>query len=318
MAKRGYSLKEIAKTFKRVKSAIWYELQKKRNGKRYDADYAKHLSYVRMRAKRKEGKKIALGGDLREFVEAGLMDDQSPEAIEGRIKHIETKLERTSAFSIRRFIKSPYGRRIEAHRLKVFKKKRHSRPPKAKMDGKRMISKRPKRINDRKGLGHMEGDFIVSGKSGKGIILTLTDRKVRKSLLERILPVSVANVERALARMKKRYPDMQSITFDNDLLLLEHKRLEKKLGVTIYFCHPRSPWEKPSIEHLNKILRRYITKSSDISKYSKCFIKKIEERVNRRFMKCLGFFTPNEAYKGELKRKKRPRGLQRKKEKRSN
>ena len=123
LAKRGYSLKEIAKTFKRVKSAIWYELQKKRNGKRYDADYAKHLSYVRMRAKRKEGKKIALDGDLREFVEAGLMDDQSPEAIEGRIKHIETKLERTSAFSIRRFIKSPYGRRIEAHRLKVFKKK---------------------------------------------------------------------------------------------------------------------------------------------------------------------------------------------------
>lgn len=318
MARRGYSLQEIAETFKRVKSAIWYELQKKRNGKRYDAAYAKHLSYVRMRAKRKEGKKIALSEDLRRFVEAGLMDDQSPEAIEGRIRHIETKLEKTSAFAIRRFIKSPYGRRIEAHRLKVFKKKRRSRPPKASMDGKRMISKRPKRINDRKGLGHMEGDFIVSGKSGKGIILTLTDRRVRKSLLERTLPVSVANVERALARMKKRYREMRSITFDNDLLLLEHGRLEKRLGITIYFCHPRSPWEKPSVEHLNKVLRRYIPKSSDISRYSRHFIKKLEEKVNRRFMECLGFLTPDEAYEGELKRKNARLGGRKKKGGRSN
>ena len=267
-----------------------------------------------MRAKRKEGKKIALDKMLREFVENGLMDDQSPEAIEGRIKHVETKLERTSAFAIRRFIKSPYGRRIEAHRLKVFKKKRHARPPKAIMEDKRMISKRPKRINDRKGLGHMEGDFIVSGKSGKGIVLTLTDRKVRESFLERILPVSIANVERALVRMKKRYSEMQSITFDNDLLLLEHKRLEKKLGVTIYFCHPRSPWEKPSIENLNKVLRRYIPKGSDISKYSKYFIKKLEGKVNRRFMECLGFLTPDEAYERKRKQKNRPNRRREKKD----
>ena len=255
---------------------------------------------------------------MRMFVETELMNDQSPEAIEGRIKRVETKIKRTSAFAIRRFIKSSYGRKIEAHRLKIFKKKRRARPPKAKTDGKRMISKRPKRINDRKGLGHMEGDFIVSGKSGKGIMLTLTDRKVRKSLLERILPVSVANVERALVRMKKRYSGMQSITFDNDLLLLEHKRLERKLGVTIYFCHPRSPWEKPSIEHLNKILRRYIPKSSDISRYSKYFIKKLEEKMNCRFMECLGFLTPDEACARELKRKKRPSGRQKKKGRRSN
>lgn len=293
-------------------------MQKKRKGKKYDASYAKHLSYVRMRAKRKEGKKIALDKTLREFVEKGLMDDQSPEAIEGRIKYVETKLERTSAFAIRRFIKSPYGRKIEAHRLKVFKKKRHTRPSKAIMDSKRMISKRPKRINDRKGLGHMEGDFIVSGKSGKGIILALVDRRVRKSLLERILPVSIANVERALVRMKKRYSEMKSVTFDNDLLLLEHKRLEKKLNSTIYFCHPRSPWEKPSVEHLNKILRRYVPKSSDISQYSKYFIKKLEEKVNRRFMECLGFLTPDETHERERKQKNRPYRRQEKKVQRSN
>lgn len=271
-----------------------------------------------MRANRKTGKKIALDRELRGFVERELMDDQSPEAIEGRLAHVERKLTSVSAFAIRRFIASVYGRRIEAHRAKVFKKKRWKRTPKAVLDGKRMISQRPKRIKARKGLGHMEGDFIVSGKSGKGIVLSLTDRKVRKSLLERILPVSVRNVERALVRMKQRYPEMQSITFDNDLLLLEHKRLEQKLSVTIYFCHPRSPWEKPSVEHLNKVLRRYIPKSSDISRFSKLFVRKLEAKVNRRFMECLGFLTPDEAYERARKQKNRPRGRKSDKTNRSN
>ena len=152
----------------------------------------------------------------------------------------------------------------------------------------------------------MEGDFIVSGKSGKGILLTLTDRRVRKSLLERILPVSVRNVERALLQMKKRFPEIKTITFDNDILFLEHKRLEQKLRVKIYFCHPRSPWEKPSIENLNRWVRRFVPKSSDISRYSKLFFRKLEAKANRRFMEVLGFYTPEEKYIQALKHKKRP------------
>lgn len=271
-----------------------------------------------MRANRKAGKKIALDRELRSFVETELMDDQSPEAIEGRLRCVLTKFAYASASVIRRFIKSPYGRRIEYHRAKVFRKHHSKRALKTVLDGKRMISQRPKRINERKGLGHMEGDFIVSGKSGKGIILTFTDRKTRKSLLERILPVSIRNVERALLRMEKRYPEMQSITFDNDILFLEHKRLEAKLGLTIYFCHPRSPWEKPSIENLNKVLRRYIPKSSDISRYSKYFIQKLEAKANRRFMECLDFLTPQEAYERARKQKNRPSGRRTYKRERSN
>lgn len=152
----------------------------------------------------------------------------------------------------------------------------------------------------------MEGDFIVSGKSGKGIVLALVDRRVRKSLVEKILPVSARNVERALNRMKKRFPEIQTITFDNDILFLEHKHLEKKLGVKIYFCHPRSPWEKPSIENVNRWLRRYVPKSSDISRYSRPFFAKLEDTANRRFMDVLGFYTPEEKYQQALQRKRRP------------
>lgn len=272
---------------------------------------------MRMRRKRAEGKKIAINRSLQTFVEDHLMDDQSPEALAGRLANIERDIPVTSASTIRAYIKSVYGRKIEIHRDQVLKKRRRRRGTKTVLTGKRMISSRPKRIEARKGLGHMEGDFIVSGRSGKGMLLALTDRKTRKSLLERILPVSVANVRRALVRIKKRYPEMQSITFDNDILFLEHQRLERKLTVTIYFCHPHSPWEKGGIENLNKWLRRYIPKSSDISTYSKYFIAKLEAKANRRFMECLKFLTPDEAYEKELQQKKRLAALQ-KKSRRSN
>lgn len=257
-----------------------------------------------MRKSRKIGKKIVSSKELRSFIETNLMDDQSPEEISKRLKRIEKHLPYVSAFAIHRFIKSPYGRRIEAHRAKVFKKKRHKGGRKKRIEGKRNIRERPKKINKRWGLGHTEGDFIVSGKSGNGMVLGLRDRKVRKNFLEKILPVSVRAIERALIRIKKRFPELQTITFDNDILLLEHKRLEKKLNIKIYFCDVHSPWQKPSIENLNKKLRRYISKSSNISKYSRKYVKRLEEKMNRHFMDCLGSLTPDEAYQRELKRKK--------------
>src|SRR3989344_1101741 len=236
-----------------------------------------------------------------------LLDDQSPDAIAGRLRRIEKTVPYVSPPAIKRYIKSVYGRRIELHRAKIFRRKHRRKIPWTSLDGKRMISKRPKRINERKGLGHTEGDFIVSGKSGKGLGLVLIDRNIRKVVLERILPVSVRNVERALVRMKKRFPEITTITFDNDILFLEHKRLERILDVKIYFCHPRSPWEKPSVENFNKWLRRYIPKNSDISRFSRYTFGQLEAKANRRFMDVLGFRTPDEMYAKALKRKKRPR-----------
>lgn len=315
---KGHSLQEIADVFHRPKSGIWYELTKRRKNGKYDAEYAKHLNYVRMRAKRKVGKKIAIHQDLRHFIETALMDDQAPEEISKRLKRIEKQLPYASGLAIRRYIKSVYGRRIEHHRKKIFKKKRRGKAARKRIKNKRMISERPKKIGLRWGLGHMEGDFIVSGKSGKGMVFTLRDRKVRKSLLEKILPVSLRTVDFALGRMKKRYPEMQTITFDNDILFLEHQKFEKKYNLKIYFCFPHSPWQKPSIENLNKVIRRYIPKSSDISNYTRAFIANLEAKMNRKFMDCLGSLTPDEAYEKEKKQKQRRMAHQKKKHRRSN
>ena len=126
------------------------------------------------------GKKIVSNKELRSFIEGKLLDDQSPEEVSKRIKRHEKHLPKVSAKAIREYIASPYGRRIEVRREKVFKKKRRKHGIRKKIQGKRMISKRPKKINLRRGLGHGEMDFIVSGRSGKGILLVVVDRKTRK------------------------------------------------------------------------------------------------------------------------------------------
>ena len=78
---------------------------------------------------------------------------------------------------------------------------------------------------------------------------------------------------------------MKTITTDDDILLRTHKTLEKLLYLKIYFCHPYHSWEKGSIENLNKQVRKYIHKGSNLSKYDEEFISLVEEKCNERFMK---------------------------------
>jgi len=109
----------------------------------------------------------------------------------------------------------------------------------------------------------------------------------------------------AFVRIKQRFPEMRTITTDNDLLLQRHKELEGLLGVKIYFCHPYHSWEKGMIENTNGEIRKSIPKGSDISKYSKRFIRGVETKINDRYMECLGYMTPHEALDKYRKQKKR-------------
>ena len=75
-------------------------------------------------------------------------------------------------------------------------------------------------------IGDAEADFILSGKSGKGILLTMADRKSRISFIEQILEVTIPNVHRAFVCIKKRFPELKTVTTDNDLLFAWHPQLE--------------------------------------------------------------------------------------------
>lgn len=233
---------------------------------------------------------------LRKRVEELLKEGRSPESIAGRISHHEKKLPSISGDSIERFLRSVYGRKIEAlrKRLKATRRWRHRRKKVTELTNRKFIDTRPPIIDRRGRVGDAEVDFIVSGKDGRGILLTVADRMVRVSFLEQILTVTIRDVEHACLRIKVRYPEWCTMTTDNDVLWQHHERLEKLLGISMYFCHPYHSWEKGTIENTNGEVRKDIPKGSDLSKYSKQFIKKVETKLNNRFMECLTFRTPQE------------------------
>ncbi len=203
--------------------------------------------------------------------------------------------------TIETYIRSAHGRRIE-YELKVLKlkqgqKKRRRRPGSSRTpagDEKVYIDNRPNVITSREQVGDLEVDFIVSGKSGSGYALTAADRKLRVGFIRKILPVTVANALKALLDIKQQFPELTSITTDNDILWRYHKRLEAILGVPFYFCHSYSSWEKGSVENFNGQARKYIRKGWDISQYSEAYMAMAEAKLNSRWMEVLGYKTPQE------------------------
>ncbi len=306
LVRKGWTQKEIAERLSVTQGAISYELsQKTRHDRLYDGTYAQHKTYVRKRHKRVRGNTIAEHPELRKTTEEYLMDDQSPEMISGRIRRHDKDLPYVSGRTIRKYVRSPYGRKIEAHRSKLHRKRRGKRKIRFDIANRRMIDKRPLYIKGRKRIGDCEGDFIASGRGGEGLLFVCADRKSRAPFLEKIYPVSIRCVENAIGRIQKRFPELQTLTFDNDILFIHHKALERKFNVKIYFCHSHSPWEKPLVENRNKIIRLYIPKGSDISRYSRVYIQNLEDKLQRRIMKCLNYKLPKEVLTEHRKRRKK-------------
>ena len=300
----------------RAKSAIWNEVSRNKVKRTYDSRKAAHKTYVRRKYAKYQGKKIVDHPALKKEIDVRLMDDQSPVAVARRITNREKHLPSISKNAIYRYIKSVYGRRIENHRLRRRKPWRPKRGNKRSLSERTFIDRRPKHINARKRIGDFEADFIVSGKFGKGILLTVTDRRSRASFIEQILNVTIANVHQAFLLIKKRFPEMKTMTTDNDLLFERHKELERLLKIKIYFCHPYHSWEKGTIENTNGVIREDIPKGSDISKYSKKFITNLEAKLNRRPMEVLKDRTPREVL--DIHRQRITRNKKRLKWRRSN
>jgi IS30 family transposase len=255
-------------------STISYELKHNMVAGSYAPGKAQHKATVRRKASKYQGMKIVAEPELQAFIEQALLQQQSPAAIAGRLATSIDGLPYASRDTIERFIASVHGRKLE-YRLKILKQKnnkgRKKRPYVEPLQDRTYIDDRPEVITKRERVGDLEADFIVSGKNGTGYLLTAVDRKIRYGFIRKILPVSIVNVEQAFLDIQKNFPELTSITIDNDILLRYHKRLEQLLGVPIYFCHAYHSWEKGSIENYNKHVRKYIKKGADISQYSEVY-----------------------------------------------
>jgi IS30 family transposase len=297
MRRNGYSIRDIATTLSRGVGTISDELKRNKVAGIYDPRKAHTKSQVRRRAAKFQGMTIVASKALQTFVKGELLKQQSPGAIAGRLATGIDGLPFASRDTITRFIRSVHGRRIE-YELKLLKRKnkhrRKKRPAAERLQDRTSIDERPSVITNRERVGDVEADFIVSGRSGTGYLLTIVDRKIRAGFIRKILPATIVNMEQVFLDVKAAFPELKSITTDNDILFQQHPHLEALLGVPIYFCDPYSSWQKGSIKNLNKQVRKYIPKSSDISQYGDGYIQFVEHRLNSRFMSVLNYKTPAE------------------------
>lgn len=295
---KGYSLRAIAKALDRSVSTISDELKRNAVADAYVPAKAHQKAYARRKAAKYQGMTIVRDQALQAFIERELLHQQSPAAIAGRLATGLDRLPSISTDSIYRFIASAYGRQLE-YQLKVLKagqkrQRRKKRPLVEVLGTRTFIDDRPAVITNRERVGDLEADFIVSGKHGSGYLLTAVDRKIRYGFIRKVLPVTISNVEAALLDIQRVFPELSSLTLDNDLLFRFHERLEQLLGVPVYFCHPYASWQKGSIENFNGQVRKFVPKGADISQYHDAYLAFAESRLNSRFMSILGYQTPQE------------------------
>jgi IS30 family transposase len=293
LLKKGYKLREIARVLERSVGTLSDEIRNNSVDEIYDPHKANHKAYVKRKYSKYQGMKVVSDKDLRNYVEEKIIEGWSPETISGRITEVDTNLKHISPKGIYKFVYSPYGRVLENYLPYHGKKKKSSSSKSIKIDGRVFIDQRPKIVLNRQRFGDWEGDFIVSGKTGKGVLLVLHERKGRYAVIRKIESPTIEAVHNLLSLISKEF-FINTLTLDNDIIFRRHQELSRLLGAPIYFCHPYHSWEKGGVENTNKLIRRYIPKSSDISQYSEEYIQAVQDKLNNRPKKCLSYKTPLE------------------------
>lgn len=228
-------------------------------------------------------------------------EGKSPDIVAYKIRENKTFNIKVSTNTIYDGIRKGYLEVSTKDRKRMKDKSRRCRVernkiPESKKD--RSIELRPDYINNRKEFGHFEMDLVL-GKQGKDTecLLTLTERKTRFEIVIKLNNKSSSEVIGAINSIKehlKGYSSeiFKSITTDNGSEFSRYEEIEEILGTMIYFCHPGASYEKGTNERHNGMLREYIPKGSDISKYSAEDLDRIVSKLNDLERKKLNYYTP--------------------------
>ena len=314
-AQIGDRIGRPARTVKRELERGWivHRAGKYRAEERYNAVRGQTVYEGRMRAKgRTPSTSAALAQHLHLHI---VVHRQSPEVVAGLMK--KGGFEHAVCFkTIYNHIDKGLVPGVSSESLWEKRKRRKGRKAlhrgrKRPAPAGRSIENRPEAVEERLKAGHWEIDLVVGGKGkGTAVLLTLTERKTRKQIIRKLKNRTQQAVMRAINGMERQMGAeafrtvSKSITADSGSEFLDHEALERSVSsgtrTHIYYAHPYSSWERGSNENANRMIRRFIPKGSDISKFTRRQIRQVEDWINNYPRKILDFDTAEERFIQEL------------------
>lgn len=307
---RGDSLRSIGRRLGRPPSTVSREVA--RNGGRTTYRAAIADVAARRRARRPKLCKLALLSRLRRIVADKLSLNWSPEQISGwlRLRFPGDDEMQISHETIYRslFIQARGVLRKEL-RLHLRTRRSLRRARNAGYTHSRRhgivdavsISARPPEIEDRAVPGHWEGDLLEG--SNDSCIATLVERQSRYTMLVKLPDKHTAAVVAALKKQVRKLPTelRRSLTWDRGMELANHKQFTVATDVAVYFCDPRSPWQRGTNENTNGLLRQYYPDGTNLNLVTQAELNGVARELNQRPRKTLGFETPTHIFNGVLR-----------------
>ena len=303
---QGTELSAIARRLGRAPSTIAREVRHNSGKSGYRAFSAGNRANARASSRNQGKSRLTRDERLRGYVMEKLRKRWSPREIVKRLaaEYPDDRTMRLSHEAIYRYIYVlPRGALkttfIQALRqARAYRRKRKSRDheeTRGKIVEMLSIKERPHEVADRTIPGHWEGDLIL-GKHQRTALGTLVERTTRYTILVPLKAKDATSVRKAYAKELRSLPReiTKTLTYDQGKEMSEHKQFTIDTGITIYFAHPGSPWERGTNENTNGLLRQYFPKGTEFDKVSFREIKRVHRELNDRPRAVLHWQKPTE------------------------
>lgn len=306
---KGQGPREIGRFLKRDHTVVLRELKRNtKPGKKYSAITAQKLADLKARKTNK--RKLETDQVLRDYVVDRLKDSWSPEEIAGKLKD-DTPRELIGHYinyeSIYQYIYEGEGRwehlylhlrkKHKVRRRKLGRKKQNITIPE-----RISIHLRPEVINQRKRIGDWETDTMCFSNQRAGLSVQY-ERTLMLARIHKVKNKTAEETEAAISDTIESVPKeiFKTLTWDNGKEGVCHTKLKETFEIETYFCDAYASWQKGGVENLNGLIREYLPRGTDLSTITDEQIYEIQEKLNNRPRKKLGYLTPNQAWAAAVK-----------------
>ena len=294
--KEGLNCTQIANNLGRSKSTISREIRRNKGGRGYRPKQADRLAQERSIGSRNARR---IEPHVLKAAFERISEQLSPEQVAA-----ELPISHEALYQHIYVNKADGGLLWKNLRSQKKKRKRYAggTDRRGQIPGRRPIHERPADVETRRTVGHWEGDTVI-GAGHKQAIVTLVERRSGYARLMKVSHKTSKQVADAvIKKLRSINARVKTITFDNGKEFAEHARIDEALGSKTYFADPFSSWQRGSNENFNGLLRQYIPKKRPLSTVTDEELKMIEERLNNRPRKRVGFKTPNKVFHESLNR----------------